>query len=372
METGQQWPPSVRPHTYSLAARATCAPGRSSRHGAACIPWPTATVISSCQAGWNSTSSIRWPYRSCVRSTGGCSLASRPHSWAVADPASLPTSRTSSSAQPAPSRRTASSRAGSSAASNPSSGGTWLKTSWVGGIVASGCRSRLGGRAWPVAHTAILAPSYRRVQLGAAVGQQVVVVGDALVAGAGQVAVGGQDRGAAGGHGTGQRVAVRADDDRPADPLDAALGPPPVRDRDEHAAGGRVRLRLHHLGRPLARGPGRGRPVDRGRDQVGAVQGGQPRPLRELQVVADTHGHPAERQGDHGRGLVAGGEHELLPVPQVRLAVDGPGPGGIDQGGAVVEQAVPAQLTEPTHDRDAGGSGQLLPLGQGGAAVGRG
>jgi len=30
-----------------LAARTTCAPGRSSAHGAACRPWPIATFISS-------------------------------------------------------------------------------------------------------------------------------------------------------------------------------------------------------------------------------------------------------------------------------------------------------------------------------------
>ena len=30
-------------HTDVLAARTTCAPGRSSAHGAACRPWPTAT-----------------------------------------------------------------------------------------------------------------------------------------------------------------------------------------------------------------------------------------------------------------------------------------------------------------------------------------
>ena len=80
MDIGQRWPKSVAPHTYSPAARAVCAPGRGSAHGAACSPAPTATVISSCQAGWNSTSSIRFPNRSWVRSTGGFSLARRPHS----------------------------------------------------------------------------------------------------------------------------------------------------------------------------------------------------------------------------------------------------------------------------------------------------
>ena len=50
----------------NIAARATWAPGCGSRHGSAWRPWPTPAPISSCQAGWNSTSSMRLPKRSWV------------------------------------------------------------------------------------------------------------------------------------------------------------------------------------------------------------------------------------------------------------------------------------------------------------------
>ena len=67
-------------------------------------PAPTATSISWCQAGWNSTSSTRLPYRSCVRSTGSFSLASTPQRCASAVPARRPSACSSSLYQPAPSR----------------------------------------------------------------------------------------------------------------------------------------------------------------------------------------------------------------------------------------------------------------------------
>ena len=92
----------------NIAALATWAPGCGSRHGREWRPNPTPTFISSCQAGWNSTSSIRWPNRSWVRSFGGFSFASRPQRWASALPANAPTSPMASAAQSAPSRRTAS------------------------------------------------------------------------------------------------------------------------------------------------------------------------------------------------------------------------------------------------------------------------
>ena len=62
------------------------------------------------------------------------------------------------------------------------------------------------------------------------------------------------------------------------------------------------------------------------------IKRGQPDPLGELQVVADHHGDPAEVQVDDGRRRVTGGEDELLLIPQVRLAVHGPGPGRVDDG----------------------------------------
>ncbi len=68
------------------------APLPGSRHGSACSPCSTPRPRSRCQAGWNSTSSIRSPKRSCVRRTGGCSFASRPSS-SGSPPQSLPECR---------------------------------------------------------------------------------------------------------------------------------------------------------------------------------------------------------------------------------------------------------------------------------------
>ena len=209
------------------------------------------------------------------------------------------------------------------------------------------------------------------VQLGTAVGQQVVVPGHALVPGPRQVAGGGEDRGPVGEHRPGQRVAVGAGDERAADPGHAALVPAPVRHRDEYPIGGRRGLRLDHLGGPLPGRPAVARPVHRGRDQVGAVQGDEPRPLGELQVVTDHHGHPPELGLHHRRRGVAGGERDLLVVPQVRLAVDRPGAGRVHQGRAVVQAAVGAELAETADDHQPVPAGQRLPLPQGGA-VGNG
>ena len=88
--------------------------------------------MSSCQAGWNSTSSIRWPYRSWVRSFGGFSLATRPHSCACSLPASRPRSASESRVAASAWRTQASASAASPAiGSCPTSGGTWLVTSCV-------------------------------------------------------------------------------------------------------------------------------------------------------------------------------------------------------------------------------------------------
>ena len=87
--------------------------------------------MSACQAGWNSTSSRRWPKRSWVCSTGGCSLASTPQRIG-SPPQNAPAACRRSRAQPPPSRSSASrSAAWSSKRLRPSRGGTWLRTSWV-------------------------------------------------------------------------------------------------------------------------------------------------------------------------------------------------------------------------------------------------
>ena len=92
----------------NAAARATWAPGSGSRHGREWSPWETCIDMSSCQAGWNSTSSIRFPKRSWVRSWGGFSFASLPSSIVSARPARSPTARMVSIPKSPPSRETAS------------------------------------------------------------------------------------------------------------------------------------------------------------------------------------------------------------------------------------------------------------------------
>ena len=107
MEIGQPWPASTPLEASVIAARAVCAPARGSRQGSECAPCLTASSMSACQAGWNSTSSIRLPNRSWVFSTGGFSFASRPHS-SGSPPDSSPSVTHFSCAHPAPSRSTAS------------------------------------------------------------------------------------------------------------------------------------------------------------------------------------------------------------------------------------------------------------------------
>ena len=77
----------------NVAARATWAPGCGSRHGSAWSPCAIPIRISSCQAGWNSTSSMRLPKRSWVRSFGGFSFASTPQRIVSARPQIAPSSR---------------------------------------------------------------------------------------------------------------------------------------------------------------------------------------------------------------------------------------------------------------------------------------
>src|SRR5579864_2889742 len=134
---GQRWPASEDPQVIIFAARATWAPSRSSAQGAPCRPCSTAVRISSWYCGRYSTSSMRCPYRSWVRSTGGCSLANLPHCCTASLLPSRPSARTSSSAQPAPSRCSDSISAGCVVMSCPASGGTWLVTSCVCGIACS-------------------------------------------------------------------------------------------------------------------------------------------------------------------------------------------------------------------------------------------
>lgn len=109
IESGQPWPASACVQTRKPAARRTCPPGRSQ---ASVRPAETACPSSRCQAGWNSTSSTRFPYRSWVRSRGGFSFACVPHRCACAEPADRPSrtspARASSSSSGARCRSTAS------------------------------------------------------------------------------------------------------------------------------------------------------------------------------------------------------------------------------------------------------------------------
>jgi len=69
-------------------------------------------------------------------------------------------------------------------------------------------------------------------------------------------------------------------------------------------------------------------------------------------------------------GGAAGGEDELLVVPQVRLTVDGPDAGRVDQGRAVVQAAVRTELAETADDDQPVPARQLVPLPQGGVVRG--
>ena len=61
IDSGQPVPDSTPDIASIIAARPACAPGTGSRHGSACTAAATDSSSSSCQAGWNSTSSIRFP-----------------------------------------------------------------------------------------------------------------------------------------------------------------------------------------------------------------------------------------------------------------------------------------------------------------------
>ena len=192
---------------------------------------------------------------------------------------------------------------------------------------------------------------------------------DVLTEGLAEPALGRDRDRAAGPVRLGERPSVGVDDDRAADPADAALGAGPVAYRDEHPVDGRVRLRLHDLGRPLAvRVRSRG-PVDRCAQQLGTVQRRQPDPFGELEVIADHHRDPAEPGRYHGRGRVTGRKPEPLPVPQVRLAVDAAKRTVIHQRGAVVHLAGRA-LAEAADDDQFVLAGQPRPQGHR-LAVGR-
>ena len=148
----------------------------------------------------------------------------------------------------------------------------------------------------------------------------------------------------------GQRVPVRAGDQAAADPAHPPLGADPAGCRDEHPVGERRGLDVSHDVGPLPRRHRLGGPVGGHGQQVSAGQGGQPYPLRELDVVADHHRDPAELGGHDRRRGAAGGEEVALGVPQVRLAVHRAEPAGVGQHRAVVELAVVAELGEAADD----------------------
>ena len=134
--TGHCAPFSSCPTNIYAAARATWAPvpapGSGADHGAACKPVPISTSIRPCQAGWNSTSSMRRPPRSNCRNCGPCSLASRASPISSALPSRSPKASSPASAASPPSRRTASCKAGSQANRLMFSNGVaWLNTSCV-------------------------------------------------------------------------------------------------------------------------------------------------------------------------------------------------------------------------------------------------
>ena len=115
-------------------------PGAASAHGARVQPVrrprrPSARA----RTGWNSTSSMRWPKRSCVRSTGGLPVGlAAPALIASADPASVPSA---CSVALGPARPLAVDRLDERGVRarrrrSPTSGGGWFVTSCVS------CRGR--------------------------------------------------------------------------------------------------------------------------------------------------------------------------------------------------------------------------------------
>ncbi len=130
IEIGQPCPASTWYQAEKPAARSTCAAGRSETHGAACSPEFTATVIRECHAGWNSTSSIRWPKRSWVCSVGVFVSACAAHRRASGEPAWAPIPANAEASPPKVAR--ASCSTGSVAmTSRAGIGRDWFSTSWV-------------------------------------------------------------------------------------------------------------------------------------------------------------------------------------------------------------------------------------------------
>ena len=78
------------------------------------------------------------------------------------------------------------------------------------------------------------------------------------------------------GHRPGKRVPVRAHDDGAAHPGNAALGPAPVSDGNEHPVHARLRLHPDNVDWPLTSGHCHGRPVHRRRDEISATQRREP------------------------------------------------------------------------------------------------
>src|SRR6185312_2824498 len=91
----------------------------------------------------------------------------------------------------------------------------------------------------------------------------------------------------------------------------------------------------------------------RKRDQVGTGECQPTRELREIEVVADRQSDPAERRFHNRRRLGARREPELLPVPEMCLAIDGEQSVGTHHGCRVVERAVVTQLREASDDHHA-------------------
>src|SRR5215475_5622218 len=122
------------------------------------------------------------------------------------------------------------------------------------GAIGSGARLLWGGLLWGgLLWGGLLGDP--AVQLGPAVGVDVVGGACGLVEGVAEPTLGGYgDR--PGGHGRlGERPSVGVDDDRAGHPVDAALPAGAVAGGDEHPIDRRVGLDPDDLGRPLAVGP---------------------------------------------------------------------------------------------------------------------
>lgn len=189
----------------------------------------------------------------------------------------------------------------------------------------------------------------RSVQVKPPVGVDVHELGEVLVAACGQIHIGNRDAGSPTGFGV--HPAVGIDDHGGFGPLLPTFDASPVAHCDRHPVGAGRRHRGDDFALPLAFRVWKPRPIHRCHNQFRTLHGYQPGDLGELQVVAHQHSQQSVCGRQHCGKAVPWGEDQLLPVPQVGLAVDGDHFGPVDHQCAVVQAAVGTGLAEPADHR---------------------